>query len=448
MSTTESDTNVDSVGETDVAGSAGTVGAAATGGDFEPAAVQRAPRKIVWLLAVACGVTAANFYYCQSLLPRIAQSFHSTQPATGALVTAIQLGYAAGLFLLVPLGDITRRRRLVCILLLIETAAMAVSAAAPTLGVLIAAGALVGIAGCVVQILVPYAASIAADHERGQVVGTVFTGLLSGILVSRTVAGLAGQLFGWRAVFGGASMLVLILFGVLFRAMEDAEPQVHLSYGRQLRASFELIVTVPVLRRRSLIGACVFAAFGLFWATVAFLLAGAPYHYNQAEIGLFALVGAAGASVAPRAGRLGDRGYQRPASAAALVIGALSFAAIAAGRTEVLWLIAGVLVMDAAVQTVHILNLSVIYELAGAARARVNSVYMTSYFLGGALGSAVGTQAYRLGGWTAVASVGAGFLVLGLATWAWDALVAGRQQRAGIATGSGPVGQGSTQSSR
>jgi predicted MFS family arabinose efflux permease len=434
MSTARIDTSTQNADGTAQAGvDARSSSSANANANADQAEVQRAPRKIVWLLAVACGVTAANFYYCQSLLPRIAQSFHATQPATGALVTAIQLGYAVGLFLLVPLGDITRRRRLVCILLLIEAAAMAVSAAAPTLGVLIAAGALVGIAGCVVQILVPYAASIAADHERGQVVGMVFTGLLTGILVSRTVAGLVGQLFGWRAVFGGAAVLVVVLFGVLLRAMEDAEPEVQLSYGRQLRASFELIATVPVLRRRSLIGACVFGAFGLFWATIAFLLAGAPFHYNQAEIGLFALVGAAGASAAPRAGRLGDRGHQRPASAAFLVLGILSFAAIAAGRTELLWLIVGVLVMDAAVQSVHILNLSVIYELAGAARARVNSVYMTSYFLGGALGSAVGTQAYRLGGWTAVSSVGAGFLGLGLLIWAWDAVVARRRRPVGAA---------------
>ncbi|HEY3872018.1 MAG TPA: MFS transporter [Actinocrinis sp.] len=425
MSTTETDTS---------AQNADGVTRAGANADVGKTAQPRAPRKIVWLLAVACGVTAANFYYCQSLLPRIAQSFHATQSATGALVTSIQLGYAAGLFLLVPLGDITRRRRLVCILLLIETAAMAISAAAPTLAVLIAAGALVGIAGCVVQILVPYAASIAADHERGHVVGTVFTGLLGGILISRTVAGLAGQLFGRRAVFGGAAVLVLVLSGVLFRAMQDAEPEMRLSYGRQLRASFELIATVPVLRRRSLIGACVFGAFGLFWATIAFLLAGPPFHQNQAEIGLFALVGAAGASAAPRAGRLGDRGRQRPASAAFLVLGALSFAAIAAGRTQLLWLIVGVLVMDAAVQSVHILNLSVIYELAGAARARINSVYMTSYFLGGALGSAVGTQAYRLGGWTAVSSVGAGFLVLGLLVWTWDAVAARRRPARGDAT--------------
>jgi predicted MFS family arabinose efflux permease len=381
---------------------------------------------MVWLLAVACGITVANFYYCQPLLPQIALSFRATQAATGGLVTSIQLGYAVSLFLLVPLGDIARRRPLVCGLLLLEAAALGLCAAAPGLAALIAAGAVVGVAGCVVQILLPYAATIAADHERGRVVGTVLTGVLVGILLSRTAAGLLGQALGWRAVFAVAAGLMVLLAAVLARAMDGAGPEVEIGYREQLRATARLARAEPVLRRRSIIGACVFGAFGLFWATMSFLLHGAPYHYSQAAIGLFALVGAAGAIASQLTGRAADRGRERLTTGVLLALGVASFGAIALGATSLAWLIVGVLVMDAAVQGVHLLNMSVVYNLSGGARARIASVYMTTYFLGGAIGSAAGTQAYRLGGWHAVAAVGAGIVALGFAVWVWDVAAARR----------------------
>jgi predicted MFS family arabinose efflux permease len=378
------------------------------------------PRRLVLLLAFACGLTVANLYYCQPLLPEIAKTFSSPQTATGVLVTALQLGYGVALLFLVPLGDITRRRRLVCTLLVIEAAALSCTAAAPTLGVLIAASVAVGIAACVVQILLPYAATVAADHERGRVTATVLTGMLIGILLSRTVAGLVGQVFGWRAMFAVAAVLMLLLAAVLARTMEGAGPEVAISYGEQLRAAARLARTEPVLRRRSVIGGCIFAAFGLFWATMSFLLAGAPYHYNQATIGLFALVGGAGAIAAKTTGHAADRGRQGPATGALLVLGIASFGAIALGGRNLVWLLLGTLLMDAAVQGVQLLNLSVVYGLADGARARIGSVYMTTYFIGGAIGSAVGTQAYHLAGWAGVSTAGAAFMTVALAVWAWD----------------------------
>jgi predicted MFS family arabinose efflux permease len=375
---------------------------------------------MVLLLAVACGLTVANLYYCQPLLPEIAKSFSSTQTAAGVLVTAIQLSYGLALLLVVPLGDITRRRRLVCGLLLIEAAALAATAAAPSLVLLIVASTAVGIAACVVQILLPYAATIAADHERGRVTATVLTGLLVGILLSRTVAGLIGQLFGWRVVFATAGVLMLLLAGILARAMDGAGPEIAISYRDQLRAAARLARTEPVLRRRCVIGGCVFAAFSVFWTTIAFLLAGAPYHYNQATIGLFALVGGAGAIAAKATGHAADRGRQGPTTGALLALGIASFGAIALGGHSLPWLLVGVLLMDAAVQGVQLLNLSVIYGLANGARARIGSVYMTSYFVFGAIGSAVGTTAYRAAGWGGVSAAGTAFLTLGLAVWSWD----------------------------
>jgi predicted MFS family arabinose efflux permease len=295
-----------------------------------------------------------------------------------------------------------------------------VTAAAPTLALLIVASTAVGIAACVVQILLPYAATIAADHERGRVTATVLTGILIGILVSRTIAGLVGQAFGWRAVFASAAVLTLFLAAILSRAMDGAGPEVAISYKDQLRAAAHLAKTEPVLRRRALIGGAVFAAFGAFWTTVSFLLTGAPYHYNQATIGLFALVGGAGAIAAKVTGRAADRGRQGPTTGALLLLGVASFGAIALGGHSLAWLLVGVLFMDAAVQGVQLLNLSVVYGLANGARARIGSVYMTTYFVCGAIGSATGTQAYRLFGWGGVSATGAGFLTFGFLTWLWD----------------------------
>lgn len=380
----------------------------------------RAPRRLVLLLAFACGLTVANIYYCQPLLPEIAKTFSSTQAATGVLVTAIQLGFGLALLLVVPLGDITRRRRLVCGLLLVEAVALAATAAAPSLALLLIASFAVGVAACVVQILLPYAATIAADHERGRVTATVLTGILIGILLSRTIAGLIGQLFGWRVVFAVAGVLMLVLTAILARAMDDAEPEIAISYRDQLRAAARLARTEPALRRRCVIGGSVFAAFGVFWTTMSFLLAGAPYHYNQASIGLFALVGGAGAIAAKATGHAADRGRQGPTTGALLALGIASFGAIALGGHSLAWLLVGVLLMDAAVQGVQLLNLSVVYGLADGARARIGSVYMTAYFVFGAIGSAVGTQAYRTAGWGGVSAAGAAFMTLGLATWTVD----------------------------
>lgn len=388
-----------------------------------------APRRMVFLLAFACALTVANLYYCQTLLPEIAKSFSASQSSTGGLVTATQLGYGVALLLIVPLGDITNRRRLVCGLLIIEAVAMAAAAAAPNLALLLVAGAAVGIAACVVQILVPYAATIAADHERGRVTGTVLSGLLIGILLSRTVAGLIGQAFGWRTVFATGGVLMLLLSAVLARAMQSGGPEVAIGYREQLRATARLARTEPVLRRRAVMGGLMFAAFGAFWATVSFLLAGSPYRYNQATIGLFALVGAAGALAARLTGHAADRGRERATSGSLLVLGLGSFGAIALGSATLAWLLAGVVLMDAAVQGVNTLNLSVVYSLSNGARARIASVYMTTYFVLGALGSAAGTEAYHYGGWAGVSAVGGGCVALALLVWFRDSIAARHWRR-------------------
>ncbi|MES9543245.1 MFS transporter [Actinomadura sp. NPDC000600] len=388
----------------------------------------RTPRRMVWLLAAAYGLTIANLYYCQPLLPQMADSYASSS-LVGYLTTAGQLGYALALPLVVPLGDIVRRRPLVCVLLLVDAAALVATATAPAAGALLAAGAVIGLASAsVVNILVPYAATTAADNERGRVVATMLSGGLVGILLSRTVAGLTAELFGWRVLYLASAAVTLLLAAALARAMAPSAAEVPIGYAAQLRATVRLAASEPVLRRRSLIGAGVFGSFGVFWTTVAFMLAEPPYRYGEAEIGLFTLVGAAGALAAKVAGRVADRGRQRPWTGALLLLGVASFGAVALGGRSLPWLIAGLLAMDVAVHATHLLNMSVVYGLVDGARSRIASVYMTFYTLGGVAGTAAGAAAYRFGGWTAVSATGAAFMAAGLVAWA-------REGRGGPAEG-------------
>ncbi|MGW2423660.1 MFS transporter [Streptomyces sp. NPDC001709] len=374
--------------------------------------------RLIGLLATACGLIAACLYYCQPLLPRIAATYAASPSAAGALVTTTQAGYTLGLLLIVPLGDIVARRRLVGVLLGAAGAGMLLSGAAPSLWVLLAGGLAVGAGAVVVQILMPYAASVVPVDQRGRAMGTLLTGLLLGILLSRTAAGLLGGALGWRAVFLAAAGTLAAVALLLVRVLPSSPPDVSMGYGAQLAATLRLAAAEPVLRRRSLIGACCFAAFSAFWATSAFLLAGPHYGWGASAIGLFALVGAAGAIAAKAAGRLADRGRQDVATGVLLSLGVIAFAATWPGGRSLAWLVAGVLVMDVAVHGVHLLNMSVVYDLPDHPRSRIASVYMTSYYLGGAAGSALGVTAYRFGGWGAVPATGAALLGLGLVVWA------------------------------
>ena len=378
---------------------------------------QQAPRPerglspgLVRVMTVTCAVTVANLYYAQPLLHTIGSALHVSQTAASLLVTAGQLGYAAGLLLVVPTGDIARRRPLLTSLLAADTLALAASAIAPDLAILGALAVVVGVTSVVVQMLVPYAATLAPDEQRSRVIGTLMSGLLIGILLSRTFAGIIAQVAGWRAVYGAAA---------------GAMALTTVSYREQMRGVLATARAEPVLRWRSLIGACVFAAFGCFWTTVTFLLSGPQYGFSQLDIGLFALVGAAGAATASFGGRLLDarRELRWAATGAALLLMTVSFALIGLGGTNLggwslALLVIGVLLMDASVQATHVVNQSVIYDLLPSARSRLTTIYMTTYFVGGAVGSAAGSQAYEQWGWAGASATAAAFSLLGLAVLA------------------------------
>jgi predicted MFS family arabinose efflux permease len=378
----------------------------------------------VRILAFSCGAIVANIYYAQPLLHTIAASLHASQSAASLLVTASQVGYAAGLLFLVPVADIARRRTLFTTLLTLVTLALAASAAAPDLAVLGSLALIVGATSTVVQMLVPYAATIASDTERARVIGTLMAGLLTGILLSRTFAGVVAQFLGWRGVYAIAAVLMAVTTVVMYRKVPGGEQEVHARYGAQLRAVLALVRREPVLRWRALTGACSFAGFSAFWTTVPFLLSGSRYGFTQLEIGLFALAGAAGAIASAAGGKhLDARPRLRwPLTGVLLAVQFASFCLMFGGQAGPEWLglallVAGTLAMDAGVQSAHLTHQSVIYELAHAARARISSAYMTMMFFGGALGSLAGAHAYAAWGWPGAMATCAAFPALALFPW-------------------------------
>ena len=384
----------------------GVVAMATGGGGIRPA--------MVWLLAVACGLSVANLYYAQPLLDTIASTFDTSAGTAGLIVTLAQVGYAVGLALVVPLGDLLDRRRLVPAVLLLSAGALAVSGFAPGIGVLIALAAVIGLGSVAAQLLVPFAAELASDAERGRVVGQVMSGLLLGILLARTVSGAIAGLADWRAVYWVASVVAVGLSLVLLRFLPSDGRRTSVAYLTLLAETVRLMRTESLLRRRALLGALGFAAFSAFWTTLAFLLSAAPFDYGDAMIGLFGLIGAAGALAATSAGRLADRGWTALTTAACSAMVLVSFAVLWVGRTSVVAVIVGILVLDVGVQGLQVTNQSLIYTLAPEARSRITSAYMVCYFIGGALGSAVGGALFQAGGWGAVCALGAGLGVAAL----------------------------------
>ncbi len=364
------------------------------------------------------GAAAANLYYAQPLLDRIAQAFHVSDSTAGLLVSASQLGYVAGLALLVPLGDLLERRRLICVLLVLAAVLAAVCAAAPTFSVLGAALIVLGATAVVAQIVVPLGSSLAGPQERGRVVGTIMSGLLIGILCARTLSGIVAGATSWRVSFWLAAAIMVALAAVVWRALPDAPPTERVPYVRALGSVLSLIRAEPVLRERMLIGSLGFAGFSVLWTPIAFLLSGAPYHYGEAVIGLFGLAGAAGAIAAPVAGRVADRGHSRLGSTAFLTCILLSWGLLALGRSSLPALIAGIVVLDLGIQGAHISNQTVIYGLNAEARSRLTTAYMVSVFLGGLGGSVLSATVFGWDGWSGVCWLGAAVALAALATWA------------------------------
>jgi predicted MFS family arabinose efflux permease len=361
---------------------------------------------MILVLAVASGVSVATIYFPQAITPLIAAGLGVTAEAAAGVVTAAQLGYAAGLFLLVPLGDRLPQRSLVPTLLLLTAFALMAASLAPSLPVLIGASALAGFTTVVPQILLPMAAGLVAAGRRGEVTGTILAGLLGGILLARTFGGTLGEHFGWREPYLVAAALILLLATVMIRVIPRTIPASSQPYPRLIGAAFVLLRDEVDLRRSGLYQALTFGSFTAAWTSLALFLGGPVYSLGGQSVGLIALVGAASVFITPIAGRWIDR---RGPDAISLLcfIGVIVSAAILAfgalgGALGLAALTLGMLVLDVAVQCGQTANQARIFALRPDARSRINTAYMTCAFLGGSAGSWIGVKTYALWGWTGV----------------------------------------------
>ncbi|MFP1946826.1 MFS transporter [Lonsdalea quercina] len=369
------------------------------------------------LMSAATGLMVASNYYAQPLLDAIANAFMLSPNQAGFIVTTAQLSYAVGLLLLVPLGDMLERRGLIIGMSLLSAAGMLITASSSSLWMMLLGTALTGMFSVAAQVLVPLAATLASPETRGKVVGTVMSGLLLGILLARTLAGALASLGGWRLVFWVASVLMIVLSLLLWRALPRYKQDNQLNYPQLLASIFHLMMTYKPLRIRSILGGLTFANFSILWTSMAFLLSAPPYRYSEGVIGLFGLAGAAGALAATRAGRLADRGHAKTVTTVGLIALALSWLPIAAGMHSILLLLIGILALDLTVQGVHVTNQSIIYRDMPEARNRLTSGYMTAYFIGGALGSMLSAMMFQHFGWLGVSI--AGFLTSLTALVVW-----------------------------
>jgi predicted MFS family arabinose efflux permease len=363
-------------------------------------------RLVMLVLAFACGASVANLYYAQPLLGLIRDSFGISAGTAALVVTVTQAGYAAGLALLLPLGDLLENRKLASRTLVVTAVALAAAAAAPSFGAFLAAAALVGVTSVVAQVLVPLAAHLAPAGSQGKYVGQVTGGLLLGIMLARSVSSLAAAAWGWQSIYAISAAVMVVTALALALLLPRRQPA-HSATSPQLVAS-----TVAVAQ------ALMFGAFTVYWTAIAYELIGG-HHLSQAGVAVFALVGAAGAAAAPVAGRLGDRGYGRAGRGVAAALGVAALLLADVGAASLALLAVSAVLLDFAVQTNHVLSVRDIYALRPEARARINSVYMTSLFVGGAASSAVTgiiEQRWGWGGATLLATImvaAAGLLWLG-----------------------------------
>jgi len=371
-------------------------------------------RSLTALFAFCCGAIVANLYYAQPITELIGPDLHLSGGTASLIVSLTQIGYALGLFFLVPLGDLLENRKLMIITALVSIASLGAAALTHQPGWFLAISLLIGVSSVAVQILIPLAAHMAPDESRGKVVGTIMSGLLLGILLARPISSIIADHFGWRIVFAYAAILMTIVTTLLAFTIPPRQPAHKATYFQLIGSLEKLIKTMPVLRHRSLYQALMFASFSLFWTAVPIELT-RQFGLSQTAIAIFALVGAIGATSAPVAGRLADAGHSVLATLIALVVGALAYAP---ALIHPAWGVAGLVItgiaLDFAVQMNMVLGQREIYALDAASRNRLNALYMTSIFIGGAFGSALASTLFEHGGWTLVAGVATVFPLLAL----------------------------------
>ncbi|OMD86675.1 MULTISPECIES: MFS transporter [Paenibacillus] len=374
-------------------------------------------KQFILILAIASGLSVANMYYNQPLLAEIGRTFNASSNAVGYVSMLTQIGYALGMLFFVPLGDIRERRTLISGLLIAVSLSLIGFATAQNLTWMYIASFAIGITTVVPQVIIPLSAELALPEERGKVIGTVMSGLFFGILLARTISGIIGDMFGWRAMYWIAAVVMLLLSLILYRLIPATKPDNNSSYSDLLKSMGQLIRRYSTLRESSLIGACMFGGFSVFWTSLAFFLEGEPYHYSSSITGLFGLIGVAGAAGAPFIGRLADRIAPKKIVGILLLITLIAYGFFGLAGFTIWSLIAGVIILDLGVQGSQVSNQTRIYALEPAARSRINTVFMVSTFTGGAIGSTLGSFAWQHWGWSGVCLMGGTLVVAALCIW-------------------------------
>jgi len=388
------------------------------------------PRAMVLLFAIACGVSVANVYYAQPLLDALAAEFGFSQAAVGVVVTATQVGSALALVLVVPLGDLLDRRRLTLAqLLLLFVALVAVGLASSPAWLLLGMLAVGMLGTAMTQGLISYAAALAAPHERGRVVGTAQAGVVIGLLLARTLAGLIADVAGWRMVYAVSAVLALLMLALLHgrlprrpaeAAAAAAVGNVRLSYDQLLASMATLMLHDRVLQIRGVIAMLMFAVLNIFWSALVLPLRAPPYSLSHAAIGAFGLIGVVGTLGAAKAGSWADRGSGQWTSGVALVLLAAAWLPLSLLSWSLWSLAAGVLLLDLAAQAIHVTNQSMIFRASATAHSRLVACYMIFYAIGSGAGAVLSTSAFAAWGWGGVCVLGSGVSVLGLLFWGWS----------------------------
>lgn len=366
-----------------------------------------------FLITAGCGIVVANLYYCQPLLGALARAFHVSEESASLVNICSQMGYGIGLFFLVPIGDMIARRKLLVRMHLLAALALAGVALSPSITSLYFFSLCVGVASTACQVFIPLAAHLASDEERGRVLGTVMGGLLTGILLSRTLSGFVAEYWGWRSIYDISAGFMVIMALLVWRFIPDEKPAFRGGYMALMRSLLQLFREQPVIRESAWIGACLFGAISAFWATMAFFLEKPPFGYSLSVIGLFGVIGAGGALVSPFIGRVTDRKGPFLPMRWGIVMMVCGWLILFEGGRSIGLVVAGIILIDMGLQSTHIPNLARNYALLPEARTRLNTIYMTAFFIGGTIGSTIGSVAWNTGRWPGVCAAGLLMVLLG-----------------------------------
>lgn len=377
--------------------------------------------RLTFLLAVTSATAVANLYYAQPLLHKLAGDLHTTDAKVSFVITASQIGYALGLLFLLPLGDLVRRKQLIVAGLFAGSLALFLISLSKSLLLFEGMSLIVGLSSVVAQVVIPLAADLASPEKAGKTVGTVMGGLLSGILLARTFSGIIADALGIPAVFLIAALLMTIMGIVLQKVLPDIPPKIsNSSIWQILKSNISIFIRYRTLQLRALYGMLTFAAFSLLWTSLSFYLAGSTYKYSSRVIGMFGLLGIVGVVAARLAGIAADRGRVQLTTVLGGIVVTLTYIELHLFGNNLLLLALGIVIVDAAIQSIHISNQSIIYKVLPSARSRINSTYMTMYFIGGGIGSAISGLAWQRGGWPTITLIGSGIGALLVAVWLFE----------------------------